>query len=72
MKNKPLRRQLALTFGHMTPMNKMNLFNQADGKAGLMDVSKEAFWLETIVLVQEPFSNFLSGLFAHLDSALRR
>jgi hypothetical protein len=39
----------------MTPMNKMNLLVQADGKAGLVDGSKEDFGLETIGLLQDVF-----------------
>jgi hypothetical protein len=72
MKNEPLRWQLALTFGDRPPMNNMNILIQADGKAGLMDSSKEDFGLETIGLLQELFGSFLSGLYAHLDSALWR
>ena len=30
-----------------------------------MDNSKETFGLDTVGLIQEPFSGFLTGLFAH-------
>jgi hypothetical protein len=38
---------------------------------GLVDNSKETLGLETIGLIQEPFSGFLSGLFAYSGSVPR-